>query len=414
MSKPRLEKSKSIVIDVPKDYDKKDEESSKEGPKSGEKVHEGLELLEDMKVKDDIERSIQSLDHDTPEEIAKETELITERMNKLDVLITIGLYYTSLIMDWLTLLGESKSATDFFYTLFLGSFNIKDWDFSEGELSLVAKISGMTTTLQTGVFIFSGLINLGAKALNKEPPKFVGGPMYYGGPFQIIFALKSQAKDYTDSIKSLDAQISQWLGFLSQVMIIVAACFAAFNRVQALDPFMFADESMIGHGYSPEHNTEDQFGKVISPTNTTQVTMAIQHAALFAKATYMVSITAIIMTSLLNIVQWLADVWRVNQDELIIYTIFKVLTRALLCQPCFGDKWLRKGMKGGNRGLPGVSPSSVSSSPSKLSPISTSSRGFNEKSRESSVSLPTEQENQSSLSLSSKNLGRAKSVKRKK
>ncbi|CAI2169590.1 8102_t:CDS:1 [Funneliformis geosporum] len=379
MSKPTPGRSKSIIIDVPKDYDKNDEKSSKEepkeGPKSGEKIKRGLDLLERVGVKDDIERKISEIDHDTPEEIAKETELITERMNKLDVLITIGLYYTSLIMNWLTLLGESKSVNDFFFTLFLGSFNLKEWEFSDGELSLVAKISGMTTTLQTGLFIFSGLINLGAKALHKPVPRIVGGPMYYGGPFQIIYVFKSQAKAYTNSIKSLDAQISQWLGFFSQVMVIVAASFAAVNRGQALDPFMFADESFIGHGYSPEPNTEDQFGDVISPTNTTQVTMAIQHAALFSKATYMVSISAIIMTSFLNIVQWLADIWRVNNDDLIIYTIFKVLTRALLCQPCIGDKWLsQRGRKGGNVGFPGASrivPSSVSSSPSKLSPLIT-------------------------------------------
>ncbi len=356
---------------VPQESKEGDEKEPKEKTE-GEKVKEGLELLEKIGVKDDIEKGIQKIDHDTPAEVAKESSLITERMNKLDVLITVGLYYTSLVMDWLTLLGESPSVKEFFFNLFLESFNVADWDFSEGDLSLVARISGMTTTLQTGIFTVSGMINLGARMLNKPVPNIVGGPMYYGGPFQIIYVLMPKAKDYTDSIKSLDAQISQWMGFFSQVLVIIAASFAAANRVKALDPFTQGDESLIGHGYSPEPNSEDQFGQTISPGNATQVALSVQHAALFAKATYIVTVVAIIMTSLLNIIQWLADVWRVNRDDLITYTIFKLLTRILLCQPCLGDKWLSgvPDAKGGEKGGKGGKGENFSmKSPLKSSPL---------------------------------------------
>src|SRR6185369_16127756 len=77
----------------------------------------------------------------------------------------------------------------------------------------------------------------------------------------------------------------------------------------------------------------------------THVTLAVQNAAAFSKATFMVSVCAIIMTSLLNIVQWMADVWRMEKNELIVYTLFKGITRLLVCQPCFGDGWLKKRAK---------------------------------------------------------------------
>ncbi|GBC05094.1 hypothetical protein RclHR1_06020009 [Rhizophagus clarus] len=444
MSKP-IPGNGRIVIDVPKDDDdKKDEEKNVKDNKgeiqiTGETVKSGLDILEEVGLKGELEREAQKFDPDTPEEISKETELITERINKLDILITIGLYYTSLVMDWLTLLGKATSVQSFFFDLFLGSFNISKWDF--GDLAVVAQISGMTTTLQTSLFFISGVINVGARLLNKPVPKIVGGPMYYGGPFQIIFALLPKAKDYTESIKSLDAKISQWLGFISQVVIIIAAIFAAANRVQALDPFIHGDSTLIGSGYTPKPHSEDQFGKVISPTNTTQVTLAVQNAALFARATYFVSVVAIIMTSLLNIIQWLADIWRVNKGDLLIYYMFKLITRALLCQPCLGDKWFdgfekgkksrlgRKSAKVGNVGSRGLSRSvpsskfkkSSSKSPLRESMTFPSSEKFGEKSTsESSTSLPilSEKDDHHSSFLSpdqhsQKKLGRSRSLRRK-
>lgn len=431
-----------IVIDVPKDEeeDKKDEETNvkdnKEEMTGGESVKNVLDVIDKVGIKDDLENTVRKIDPDTPEEITKETDLITERINKLDILITIGLYYTSLVMDWLTLLGESTSVQSFFFELFLGSFNIPEWDF--GDLTAVAKISGMTTTLQTGVFLISGIINVGARILNKPVPNIVGGPMYFGGPFQIIYVIMPKAKDYTESIKSLDAKISQWLGFLSQVVIIIAAIFAAANRVQALDPFIHGDETLIGSGYTPKPNSEDQFGEVISPSNTTQVTLAVQNAALFARATYFVSIIAIIMTSLLNIIQWLADVWRVNKGDLLVYFMFKMLTRALMCQPCLGDRCLDgigKGKKGGlgrksgkvgnvgSRGLSRSVPSKLKKSPLKSSPLKESMTfPLSEKSDENSesstsLSIVPEKDDQSSLlspdQSSPTKLGRSRSMRRK-
>ncbi|RGB24108.1 hypothetical protein C1646_773554 [Rhizophagus diaphanus] len=441
MSKP-IPGGGRIVIDVPKDEeDKKDEgtneKDNKEEMTGGETIKTGLSILETVGIKDDLEKEVRKIDPDTPEEISKESELITERINKLDILITIGLYYTSLAMDWLTLLGESNSVQSFFFDLFLGSFDIPEWDF--GDLTVVAKISGMTTTLQTSIFLISGFINVGAKILNKPVPNIVGGPMYFGGPFQIVYVLMPKAKDYTESIKSLDAKISQWLGFISQVVIIVAAIFAAANRVQALDPFIHGDETLIGSGYTPKPNSEDQFGEVISPSNTTQVTLAVQNAALFARATYIVSVVAIIMTSLLNIIQWLADVWRVNKGDLLVYFMFKLITRALMCQPCLGDKCLDgigKGKKGGmgkksgkvgnigSRGLSRSVPSKLKKSPLKSSPLKESmtfplSEKSDEKSESStSLSIVTEKEKDDQSLLSPdqslpKKLGRAHSLRRK-
>jgi hypothetical protein len=443
MSKP-IPGNGRIVIDVPKDDDnddKKDKEETdvkdnKEELTGGETIKGALDVIDKVGIKDNLEKGVQKIDYDTPEEIKLETELITERINKLDILITIGLYYTSLVMDWLTLLGKSTSVQSFFFDLFLGSFNISQWDF--GDLTVVAQISGMTTTLQTSLFLISGIINVGARLFGKRVPSIVGGPMYYGGPFQIIFALMPKAKDYTESIKSLDAKISQWLGFISQVVIIIAAIFAAANRVQALDPFIHGDPSSIGSGYTPKPNSEDQFGDVISPTNTTQVTLAVQNAALFARATYFVSVVAIIMTSLLNIIQWLADVWRVNKGELLVYFMFKFITRALMCQPCFGDKCLDgirkskksgmggksektgKGGKVGSRGLSRSAPSKFKKSPLKSSPLKESMvYPLSEKSSEnsSSLSIVTQKDDQSSLlspdQSSPKKLDRVRSLKRK-
>src|SRR5215211_5346567 len=119
MSKPSP--GGGIRIEVPKDYDKHDETKEKDDKElqSGESVRDGLRLLETVGIKDDIEKQVRKFDPETPEEMSKESLLITERMNKLDVLITVGLYYSSLFMNWLTLLGRSTSVGDFFFDLLL-------------------------------------------------------------------------------------------------------------------------------------------------------------------------------------------------------------------------------------------------------------------------------------------------------
>nr|CAG8659404.1 10192_t:CDS:1 [Entrophospora candida] len=305
-----------------------------------EAVLGGLQVLEKLGIKDDIEEGIKVFDDDTKEERTKETKLITARINQLDVFITVGLYYASLMVSWLTQLGDSESAQDFFIKLFFTSFKINEWDF--GDLDLVGKISGATTTLQTSLFGIVGLTRLVYTALKKDIPKFIDGPMYFGGPFQILHVIVPKSNDYIQSIRSFDARLSQLFGVISQILIIVAAIYAIGYRNEALEPFTTGNETAIGQGYQPGPDTEDQNGDQIQPGNSTHITLAVKNAALFARATYMVSICAIIMTSLLNIVQWMADAWRLNKDELIVYTAFKLITRLLLCQPCFGDDWLKK------------------------------------------------------------------------
>nr|CAG8593180.1 1274_t:CDS:1 [Entrophospora candida] len=305
-----------------------------------EAVFGGLQALEKLDIKDNIEEGIKAIDNDSKEERAKETELITARINQLDIFITIGLYYTSLIISWLTQLGDSESVQDFFIKLFFESFKIDEWDF--GDLDLVGKISGATTTLQTSLFGIVGLARLAYTALGKKIPKLIDGPMYFGGPFQILHVIIPGSNDYIQSIRSFDARLSQLFGVISQTLIVVAAIYAIGYRNEALEPFATGNETAIGPGYQPGPDTEDQNGDQIQPGNSTHITLAVKNAAIFAKATYMVSICAIIMTSLLNIVQWMADAWRLNKDELIVYTAFKLITRLLLCQPCFGDDWLKK------------------------------------------------------------------------
>src|SRR5688572_1800899 len=105
-------------VDVPKDHDKDDEPKEKkddEELKSGKCIQGLLNFFKFAGVKDDMERQVRKANPETPDEISKETKAISERMNKLDVLITIGLYYSSLFMSWLTLLGRSTSVKNFFF-----------------------------------------------------------------------------------------------------------------------------------------------------------------------------------------------------------------------------------------------------------------------------------------------------------
>ncbi|CAG8644000.1 5195_t:CDS:2 [Cetraspora pellucida] len=314
----------------------KGQDGEGQGESAGETVKDALGLLETVKIKDDIEEGLEKMDPDTPDQRSIETTSITSRINKLDVIITVGLYYASLIMDWLTSLGNSTSVGEFFFNIFFASFNVVQWQF--GQLDLVASISGMTTTLQTGIFLIEAAIYAVATVTKSKMPKKLGGPLYFGGPFQFIHILKTSYEDYHQSTKSWDAQLSQGIGIISQMLIIVAAISAANTRIGqlgALQPLAYGDPNVLNSNFTPPTGTKVE-GEPINVTDTTQVTLAVKNAALFAMATYSVSVFAIIMSSLLNIIQWMADVWRVNNDDLIIYYIFKYFTRLICCYPCLG------------------------------------------------------------------------------
>ncbi|CAG8495514.1 9274_t:CDS:2 [Gigaspora margarita] len=311
------------------------EKGGAEGPES---VKETFELLDSVPIldhaMDKLEDGIEKLDPDTPAERSAESAEIAARINKLDVMITVGLYYASLITDWLTSLGNSTSIGGFFYHIFIESFNLTQWKF--GQLDLVASISGMTTTLQSGIFVISASLYAFATLTKTKMPKQLGGPLYFGGPFQIVHVFKTSYNDYHTSTKSWDAQFSQGIGIISQILIIAAATTAATSRMEtlgALQPLAAGDSSIINANFTPPYGTEVE-GEPINVHNSTQVTLAAQNAALFAMTTYVVTVFAIIMSSALNVIQWLADVWRVNSDEVLIYYFFKYSTRILCCYPC--------------------------------------------------------------------------------
>ncbi|CAG8593094.1 11116_t:CDS:2 [Dentiscutata heterogama] len=308
------------------------------GKGAGETVKDTLELLDSVPViehaKDKVEDELEKIDPDTPAERSVETANITARINKLDVVITIGLYYASLITDWLTSLGSSTSVGAFFYNIFFASFDLTQWKF--GQLDLVASISGMTTTLQSGIFVIAASVHAIATVTKTKVPKQLEGPLYFGGPFQFVHLIKTEYNDYHQSTKSWDAQVSQGIGIISQILIIAAAICAASTRMGqlgALQPLATGEPNVINANFTPPHGTEIE-GEPINVANQTQVTLAVQNAALFATTTYIVSVFAIIMSSMLNVIQWLADVWRVNNDELIIYYLFKYCTRIVCCYPC--------------------------------------------------------------------------------
>jgi len=40
----------------------------------------------------------------------------------------------------------------------------------------------------------------------------------------------------------------------------------------------------------------------------------------------------------MNVMSWMIGIWNVNNEELIVYAIFKFVTRMITCYPCFRDK----------------------------------------------------------------------------
>ncbi|CAH1768886.1 4340_t:CDS:1 [Entrophospora sp. SA101] len=281
-----------------------------------------------------IERAITKIDPDTKEERARETEYISARIAHLDILITVGLYYTSLLMSWFTQLGNSYSVQDFFTNLFLESFDISDWNF--GSLDLVGKISGATASLQTVMLGMVGVVRIGYMSLKKPVPEAISGPMYFGGPFQILHLLSPSTHQYYKSSTSLDALLSQSISAVSQGLIIVAACSAFGTRDEALGPLINSAGTETGSGFTPGPPTIDN-STLIEPGDVANLTLAVQNAAMFSSVTYTITVCAIIMTSFLNLIKWMADVWTTSKERLIVYETFKVVTRALTCQPCIGD-----------------------------------------------------------------------------
>ncbi|KAG9299818.1 hypothetical protein G9A89_003361 [Geosiphon pyriformis] len=313
----------------------------------GEAVKSGLNALEKFGIKDNIEDAISKIDPDTPAERILEERRITHRIYKIDLAITYLLYYTSLALNWLTLLGQSNSFGDFLYEVFIGSLDFTEWNFY--NYNIIGKISGATCSLQILFFVLANFIVLGMTFIHpngiKSLPENLRGPIFYGGPFQLINLLKPTLEKYNLSVQRLDAQFSECIGILSQLFIMVACSLATNIKMNDLSTFINSNPDAIGPS---ELNTGLNYlvARQLNPNNTqpiqsqdaTQLALSAQHAALFTKTTLIVSTVAITMTAFLNILSWISNIWRINQSQLIIYEIYKGFTRLLICQPCCGEK----------------------------------------------------------------------------
>ncbi|CAI2173283.1 16254_t:CDS:2 [Funneliformis geosporum] len=65
-----------------------------------------LRIIDDLCIKDDVEEKITEHDSETAAEINKEKK-ITRKIYRIDLIITYLLFYTALLMQWLTLLAIS-------------------------------------------------------------------------------------------------------------------------------------------------------------------------------------------------------------------------------------------------------------------------------------------------------------------
>ncbi|CAJ0755977.1 21527_t:CDS:2, partial [Entrophospora sp. SA101] len=298
---------------------------------TGESVQTTLEVLDKVGIKDNIEEAIQTVDKDTPEQREEEEKRITRRIYRVELLLNFLMYYTSLIIQWLTLLGLSSSFGNFLYNVLIGSFVFTEWNF--GDISTVGKISGVTISLQIILFIISNIIVLFYRRFHpsKQSPARLQGPIYYNGILKGFNLLKPKVESYNTSVKKLDAQFSQILGAISQVLIIIAASFSASSNITSLNGI---SDSGIDTAFPTGLGGFIQ----IENNQVEEESIAVKHAAGFAKTTLLVAVLAIIMTSIMNVISWMIGIWKVNNDELIVYAIFKFITRMITCYPCFHDK----------------------------------------------------------------------------
>ncbi|CAJ0830197.1 2545_t:CDS:2 [Entrophospora sp. SA101] len=146
---------------------------------TGESVQTTLEVLDKVGVKDNIEEAIRNIDKDTPEQ-REEEKRITRRIYR-DLVVVLA---TSFIM----------------YLL--------DHSFSPNGISE----------------IFQPL-----------SPAGLQGPIYYNGILKVFNVLRPKVESYDSSVKKLDAQFSQILGTISQILIIIAASLSASSNITSLN-----------------------------------------------------------------------------------------------------------------------------------------------------------------------------------
>ncbi|CAG8473336.1 3848_t:CDS:1 [Paraglomus occultum] len=312
-----------------------DKTSTLERRVTSDSVKSALGILQEIGIKDDIENFIRHVDPDTPAERNAEAREITLRIFKLDRLLTFLLYYTSLALNCLTLLGPSKSFGDFMYNVFIKSFDVTEWDFL--KFTTVGKISGATCTLQVGFFIIANALVLVYTRLHPRGEdalyKGLRGPIYFGGPLQIFHLFGSSLKSYYKAVRKSDAQFADIINFISQTLIVVVTALSSHSKYEVLETEEGPESSssFFRRQFPVDNST-------VEPTET-----ELQNQAMIAQSTLVISSVAIIMLSLLNMLSWLSNIWTVEQDEVIVYALFKLITRILVCYPCCKDKFVGDG-----------------------------------------------------------------------
>jgi len=303
---------------------------------TSDSVKSALGILQEIGIKDDIEDFIHEVDPDTPAERDAEAREITLRIFKLDRLLTFLLYYTSLALNCLTLLGPSKSFGDFMYNVFIKSFDVTEWDFL--KFTTVGRISGATCTLQVGFFIIANILVWVYIRLHPrgEDALYKGfkGPTYFGGPLQIIHLFGPSLKSYYRAIRKVDAQFADIINFISQTLIVIVTALSTHSKYEILD----SEEGPDSSDYFFRRQFPVDNSTIESPTEA-----ELQNQAVIAQSTLVISSVAIIMLALLNMLSWLSNIWTVNQDEVIVYALFKLITRILVCYPCCRDKFVNDG-----------------------------------------------------------------------
>ncbi|CAG8588971.1 10694_t:CDS:1 [Cetraspora pellucida] len=305
-------------------------------------IHSSLELLKTSGIQRRIETNILKLDKSTPKQRELEEKRITIRIQRIDILIVCLTFYTALAMQWLTLLGLSTSFSNFLFELFIKSFDLTQWNFS--EIQTIGKISGVTTSLQFIFSIISNFIMILLKIFYhaKNIPISLKGPIYFGGLFRFFNIFRPKINDNHLAVKKIDAKFHQYLGILSNSLIIITAIIIACDKLTMINIITSEDVNTLLSGLIDKSNILSRdvvFNQTaIQSQNATEVALSVKHAAIFTKTTLMVSILAIIMTSLLNIINWLREIWQANHDNIIVYEMFKWFTRLIVCNPCCGNK----------------------------------------------------------------------------
>lgn len=303
---------------------------------TGKAVSDTLKTMDKLGVKDNIEEKIKDHDFETPAQIAEEEKKITRRIFRIDLIISYLLFYTALMMQWLTLLGLSNNVGGFFYEFFINSFNFPEYNFS--SLTTVGKIAGFSVSLQIIIFVLVNIFVLGKTLTHKNNLTTTTSSQpsnQLGYRFQFIDVLKNKLRTHFTAVRRIDTQFYQIMGILSQILIIIAAIISADDKFSAINKFTDQANNLdpssfplsITGGYRKRQEQAE-----------TQEMLIVRHAALFTKTITSIAILAIIMTSFMNIITCMADIWEVNKNELIIYKLFKYITRLMVCYPCFGDK----------------------------------------------------------------------------